>query len=99
MYLEQDENWVWDRDLILEWRQDISALFLTCCKDMEVDGQTIQKYASALDDGLPDINGGEAANEAGNTTEGSEDDRTTVRPYEVVCIPMLVKPQADQVFY
>lgn len=69
LYLGQGEGWEWDRQIILQWREDISAHFLQCCKDCECTEDVIEQYRVALDDGLKEIDGGEAADEDGVESE------------------------------
>lgn len=50
IYLIQNEKWIWDNDILLDWQQDITRYFLECCKDHH-DDQTIADIATALEDG------------------------------------------------
>lgn len=87
MYLGQGEGWMWDKSLFIQLRQDIIAQFLECCKICEREQDIIDKYKAALDDGLQDINSGEAAEDIGNTDDEEGEDDSTVRAHEVFAFP------------
>lgn len=56
LYIIQDQEWKWDDQIVLAWRQDISYHFLQCCAKLDLDAETIESYQSALEDGIQDIN-------------------------------------------
>jgi len=81
LYLIQDEKWIWDDAIVLDWQQEITDYFLERCKEFH-DDETIDSFAMALREGQQ-LKTDTKAGEIGDSLEEKSDHGTVRQPNHV----------------